>query len=123
MTTLKLIDDILQLMPVRWGLLVMSVAMLAFTIWCRVELAAITVQRNLTRSEAANLSSVIATQNVFIEKQGKDFAELQKRLQASTQAVSLLRNKLEKRKVEIREIVLSGPCDQQVQQIIDEVRK
>lgn len=62
-------------------------------------------------------------QNAAIVQQGSDMEKLLKKVQAANAEAEKIRLQMLKRKTEIREIVLTGPCEEMVQQTIDEVRK
>ena len=120
---MTVIDNILKLTPVRWGLLVASVLL-------SIAVSVQTVRLNIAESQLeaetgrnASLSAGIAAQNAAIKKAGDDMEKAKKRLQTANKMAEEIRKKLEGRKVEIREIVLQGDCPQMVQQIINEVRK
>ena len=120
---MAVIDNILKLAPVRWGLLVASVLL---SIAVSVQTVRLKTAENQLEAETgrnASLSAGIAAQNAAIKKAGDDMEKVKKRLQTANQKANEIRKKLEDRKVEIREIVLQGDCPQMVQQIINEVRK
>lgn len=122
-TAIIVIDKILQMMPVRWGLLVLSVVLLAVSGWYYSANKVLSLQLDAAKGQNAELSTSLTVQNDAIQKQGKDMAELQKRSQEASQQVAIMKKKLKERQIEIREVVLTGTCPNMVQQVLDEVRK
>jgi len=120
---MAVIDNILKLAPVRWGLLAASVLLSIAVSVQTLRLKTVENQLEAEVGRNASLSAAIDVQNAAIKKAGDDMEKVKKRLQTANQKANEIRKKLEARKVEIKEIVLEGDCPQMVQQVINEVRK
>jgi len=120
---LKIIDGVLKLAIVRWGMLVTIIVMTAAITIFQIQLSVTNLQLKAQKGENATLTAKIDVQNESIIKAGADMAEKQKQAAAAAEKVTELKKQLTKRKTEIREIVLQGDCPQMVQQALDEVRK
>ena len=120
---LIIIDNILKLTPIRWGLLVMVTALTIFCLVQKGNIAITNMQLEAAEGRSAILSSSLSTQNVAIKKVGEDTEVLRQRLLTANKKATELRKQLENRKVEIREVVLQGDCPDMVQQVLDEVRR
>ena len=123
MEVLLIIDNILKLAPVRWGLLVVAIVAAIYAAVIRAELGIVRLERDAADGRSSVSAASLSTQNVTIKKAGEDMEAAKKRLQAANAESEKLRQSLKKRKVEIREIVLQGDCPAMVQQVLDEVRK
>lgn len=120
---MTIIDGILKLAPVRWGLLVATVAMGISVAVQTVRFMAAENQRDAEAGLNATLWAAINAQNNAIKKAGEDVEAAKKRLEEANSKASVLRKQLEKRKTEIVEVILHGDCPDMVQQVLDEVRK
>ena len=120
---LTIIDGFLALPVVRWLLLAATVAALATATWCKIQLGTVRLQRDAAKGQSATYEAHLNIQNAAIIKQGADMDKLLKKVQVANAEAEKIRLQMLKRKVEIREIFLTGPCDDMVQQVLDEVRK
>jgi hypothetical protein len=123
MSILLTIDSILSLPVVRWMLLAATVAALVTATWCKLQIGTVRLQRDAAQGQNASLAASLSVQNDAIKKQGDAMQQLLKKVKAANAEAEILRQNLLKRKTEIREIILTGPCENMVQQTIDEVRK
>lgn len=120
---LTIIDGFLSLPVVRWLLLAATVAALATATWCKLQIGTVRLQRDAAKGQSATYEAHLNLQNAAIIKQGADMEKLLKKLQTATASVEQEREKLKKRQIEVREVILQGPCPDMVQRVLDEVRK
>lgn len=123
MEIITIIDSILKLAPVRWGLLLATVALATICLKQKGSLLITGLQLKAAEGRSATLTASLSTQNAAIKKAGDDMEAAKKRLHTANQKAADLRKRLENRKVEIREVVLQGDCPDMVQQVLDEVRR
>lgn len=117
------IDGVLKLAVVRWLMLTAIIVLSVFTALKLSELKAVKLELTAEKGKNASLSAAIDAQNVAIKKAGEDMDALKKRAQNASETARMLQKQLERRKTEVREVVLQGDCPQMVQQILDEIRK
>lgn len=122
-TALLVIDGIIASKPGRWALMLLAVVACLFAFWCRGQLGVVRLQRDAAQGQSATYRAHLDIQNAAIIKQGDDMERLLKQLQAATADVEKEREKLKKRQIEVREVILQGPCPDMVQRVLDEVRK
>jgi len=120
---LTIIDGVLKLAVVRWLMLTAIIALSVFTVLKLSELKVVKLELTAEKGKNASLSAAIDVQNVAIKKAGEDMDALKKRAQNASETARMLQKQLERRKTEVREVVLQGDCPQMVQQILDEIRK
>ena len=120
---LKAIDMLSQNRVVRWVLMVTIVIITALLVYYRVQYYLLTVaNRELT---AANLeyASKIEIQNEAVQKAADEYQSMALQINDANAKAQSLQSQLAKRKVEIRQIVLKGTCDQMVGQVLEDIRK
>lgn len=119
----KLLESLCLIRPFRWLLVGLIVALVAAAGWYGVKSYMLTLQVKGLKADNANLTAAVDVQNAAIEKQGKDMAELQKRLQAANGKAQALGRELQQRQADILALELTGDCPDMVQQVINEVIK
>lgn len=120
---LKAIDLLSQNRVVRWALMVTIVIITTLLVYYRVQYYLLTVaNRELT---AANLeyASKIEIQNEAVKKAADEYQSMALQIHDANAKAQSLQSQLAKRKVEIRQIVLQGTCDQMVGQVLEDIRK
>jgi len=120
---LKAIDLLSQNRVVRWALMVTIVIITTLLVYYRVQYYLLTVaNRELT---AANLeyASKIEIQNEAVQKAADEYQSMALQIHDANAKAQSLQSQLAKRKVEIRQIVLKGTCDQMVGQVLEDIRK
>ena len=120
---LKAIDLLSQNRVVRWVLMITIVIITALLVYYRVQYYLLTVaNRELT---AANLeyASKIEIQNEAVKKAADEYQSMALQIHDANAKAQSLQSQLAKRKVEIRQIVLKGTCDQMVGQVLEDIRK
>ena len=120
---LKAIDLLSQNRVVRWVLMITIVIITALLVYYRVQYYLLTVaNRELT---AANLeyASKIEIQNEAVKKAADEYQSMALQIHDANAKAQSLQSQLAKRKVEIRQIVLQGTCDQMVGQVLEDIRK
>lgn len=120
---LKAIDLLSQNRIVRWALMVTIVIITTLLVYYRVQYYLLTVaNRELT---AANLEYVskIEIQNEAVRKAADEYQSMALQIHDANAKAQSLQSQLAKRKVEIRQIVLNGTCDQMVGQVLEDIRK
>ena len=120
---LKAIDLLSQNRIVRWALMVTIVIITTLLVYYRVQYYLLTVaNRELT---AANLeyASKIEIQNEAVKKAADEYQSMALQIHDANAKAQSLQSQLAKRKVEIRQIVLKGTCDQMVGQVLEDIRK
>lgn len=120
---MTVIDGILKLAPVRWGLLVLAIGLSVSVTVQTIRFIAAENQLDAEKGRNASLTAGISLQSEAVKQAGRDMEVTKKRLLTANQKAADLRRQLENRKVEIREVVLQGDCPDMVQQVLDEVRK
>lgn len=123
MEILKAIDLISQNRIVRWALMVTIVIITTLLVYYRVQYYLLTVaNRELT---AANMeyASKIEIQNEAVQRAAEDYQYMVKQIDVANGKLQSMKKQMDKRKAEIRQIVLTGTCDQQVRQVLEEIRK
>ena len=123
METIIAIDAIIATKPVRWLLLVLVALQLVVSGYSLINQKMLSLQLAAAKGEKAQYAAQLLTQNSAIIKAGQDMDKLLKRLQAANAETEIKRRLLAKRQAELGRIVLTGGCDEQVQQILDQVRK
>ena len=120
---LKAIDLLSQNRVVRWALMITIVIITALLVYYRLQYYLLTVaNRELT---AANLeyASKIEIQNEAVQKAADEHQSMALQINDANAKAQSLQSQLAKRKVEIRQIVLKGTCDQMVGQVLEDIRK
>lgn len=120
---LTVIDGILKLAPVRWGLLVASVLLSASVAVQTVRFMAAENQRDAEAGRNATLGAAINAQNLAIKKAGDDMEAAKKRAQNANAEAAKIRKAYDERVRELTKVNLTGDCPQMVQTVLDEVRK
>lgn len=123
MEVLAVIDNILKLSPVRWGLLIATVVLAIVCLVQKGDLYITGLELKAAEGRSEKLTASLSLQNAAVKKAGEDMQAAKKRLETANSKAAELRKRLADRKVEIREVVLQGDCPDMVQQALDEVRK
>lgn len=119
LTTLKAIDLFLESRIVRWALMVTVIALTALYVYYLIQCGYLQSECTRLKRQNAELGASLDLQNAAIQNQGKEYDQLQKRLQTANAEAEKLSRSLKKREP----IKLTGNCDQMVSQVIREVRK
>ena len=123
MEILIAIDKILQLAPVRWGLLVMATAATVYALWCRGELGVVRLQRDAANGQAATYRAHLETQNAAVIKAGAEAEAHQKRLAATAATAKQMKQEADKWRKKALETPLTGTCDEMVDQVIQTIKQ
>ena len=123
METIIAIDAIIATKPVRWLLLVLVALQLVVSGYSLINQKMLSLQLAAAKGEKAQYAAQLLTQNSAIIKAGQDMDKLLKKVQAANAETAAARQRLKKRQAELGQIVLTGGCTEQVQQVLDEVRK
>lgn len=118
-----LLDAILELKPVQYLLLFIIAVLLLVTGYSTIRQKALSLQLAAAKGEKAEYAAQLLTQNAAITKQGQDMDRLLKQVQAANAEIVAAQLRLKKRQQDLGKLILTGSCDDQVQQIIDEVKK
>lgn len=113
---MAVINAILNIRLVQYALVVLVILLAIACAFMKTELGV--VKKSLDKANAA-----ITLQNAAIQQAGEECKLQEKKTLAARQQAQDLAEQLKKRKVEVRNIILKGPCDDMVQQVIKEVRE
>lgn len=123
MEIFKAIDLISQNRIVRWALMVTIVAITVLYVYLRIQYFALDMECRELKVRASEYETSIDRQNQAIRQAADEYEVMVKNFDGAVKKSKDLEKQLAKRKVEIREVVLQGSCDQMVQQVVQEVRK
>jgi Tfp pilus assembly protein PilE len=113
---MSVINAILNIRLVQYALVIAVVILGILLVISRGEL-------KVAKSSLDKANAAVALQNEAIAQAGEEYKTQEKKALAAQQQAQDLAEQLKKRKTEIRNIVLQGPCDEMVLQVVREVRK
>lgn len=120
---MAVLDAILGLRPVQYLLLFIVAALVLATGYSIIQQKLLSLQLAAAKGEKAEYAAQLLTQNAAVIKAGQDMNVMLKQVQAARDVVAVKQQQLKKRQQELSTLILTGSCDEQVQQIIDEVRR
>ena len=123
MSTFLVVDKILSLPVVRWALVALTACLLIVTLYKYLQAGKLSLELAKSKSLLAAYENAIDMQNIAVKKLEQETKENELRLQEAVAKVSGLQLALNKRKVEVREIELTGTCDEMVKQTFKELTK
>lgn len=120
---MAVLDAILGLRPVQYLQLFIVAALVLATGYSIIQQKLLSLQLAAAKGDKAQYAAQLLTQNSAIIKAGQDMDRLLKQVQAANAETAAARQRLKKRQAELGRIILTGSCDDQVLQILNEVRK
>lgn len=123
MEMLSVVDGILKLAPVRWGLLVATMALGVSVAVQTVRFIASENQLDGEKGRNASLSAAIGLQNEAVKQAGRSMEEAKKKAREARGMAEKTKRDYEKRVERLRNWKPTGACPDMVQQVLDEVRK
>ena len=123
MEIFKAIDLISQNRIVRWALMVTIVIITALFVYYRIQYFALDMECRDLKVQNSEYIVKINLQNEAVQRAAEDYQYMVKQIDVANGKLQSMKKQMDKRKVEIREVVLQGSCDQMVQQVVQEVRK
>lgn len=123
MEILKAIDLISQNRIVRWALMVTIVAITVLYVYLRIQYFALDMECRELKVQNSEYIVKINLQNEAVQRAAEDYQYMVKQIDVANGKLQSMKKQMDKRKAEIRQIVLTGTCDQQVRQVLEEIRK
>lgn len=118
---LKGIDLFLQSRLARWALLISFCISIVCLLWVDLLNQKFKVEAAILLSQKATLEAQVDVQNEAVKRAAEDYNSMTKQIEDANIKVQSMKKQLDNRKVEIRQIVLNGTCDEKVQQVVKEV--
>ena len=123
MQLLLLINSLLDLRPVQYLLLVLTVTLLVVTGVSLVRQKALSLQLSAAKGDVAVYAASLGAQNAAIVKQGEAMQHMQKQSENARNEAARIRQAWQLREKQLNELKLVGDCPDMVQQVLAEVRK
>ena len=123
MTFILFVDKVLDLKLVQYALLLTCVLLSVTAAWQSIRCFKLSAELTSCKKDVVVYESKLTQQNEAVNRLADDTQSKLKQVDEAELEVGKLKLKLAERKVQIKEVVLKGTCDEMVGQTIEELQK